>query len=552
MLCNLDIKNVAVIEELSFAPNRGMIVLTGETGAGKSVIIDSVNMVLGARTNKALIRYGTNKASVSAMFTPADGACKILSENGIEADDEIIITREITTDGKSIARINGTMVPVALLKEISHFLINIHGQHDNQALLNPTKHITFLDSYADSKELLSEYKTLYDQMREYEKELSSLNQNEQERLSRIDLLKYQTNELLDADLINGEEEELKEESTIMANAEKITSSVGGAFESLYETDANAYDLINKAMAQLIAVTEFDERLSAIYDRISEASYAIEDAAHELRAYLDTIEFNQQRFDELNERLDLIKRLEKKYGANIADCLAFLKKAQTELDNLQNSGEKSEELIEKISNIKKKLANTAKKLTDNRKKAAKKLSLEIEKELHELDMERAIFTVEVKAGEAFLANGCDSVEFVFSANPGQPPKELSQIASGGELSRVMLAMKTVLNESDEIDTLIFDEIDTGVSGSAAQKIAKKLSKLGKTKQVICISHQPMLAASADYNYKIEKCVKDNITSTSIHLLTEKERIKELARIIDGNDITETSIEHAKEMIEKCKQ
>lgn len=552
MLCNLDISNIAVIEKLSFEPGRGMTVLTGETGAGKSVIIDSVNMVLGARANKALIRYGTDRARVSAMFTADKGVCDILAENGIEPDEEIVITREVTSDGKSIARINGVMVPAGVLRDISHLLINIHGQHDNQALLNPSKHIVFLDGYAENQKLLSEYRSLYYEMREYEKELDALNKNEQDRLARIDLLKYQTEELSRAKLLPGEEEELKEESLIMANSEKITLSVGNAFDVIYENENNAYDLLNGALTQLAAVTGFDERLSAIYERLSDASYAIEDAAHELRAYLDTVEFNPDRMEELSERLDLIKRLERKYGPGIGECLDYLKKAQSELDGLLNSDEKSEELIAKISAVKKKLSQCAKKLTASREEAAQRLSGEIEKELHELDMERAVFKAELKTVDEFNINGCDSVEFVFSANPGQPPKELSEIASGGELSRVMLAMKTVLAETDEVDTLIFDEIDTGVSGSAAQKIAKKLSRLGKTKQVICISHQPMLAAAADYNYKIEKNVKDNITSTSIRLLSEEERICELARIIDGNDITNTSLEHAREMLDKAKK
>ena len=551
MLCNLDINNVAVIEKLSFEPDRGMIVLTGETGAGKSVIIDSVNMVLGARTNKALIRYGTTRARVSAMFTADKGVFDILTENGIEPEEEIIISREITADGKSIARINGVMVPAAVLKDISHLLINIHGQHDNQALLNPSKHINFLDGYAENQDLLSEYRRLYYELQQYQKELDALNKNEQDRLARIDLLKYQTEELTKANLICGEEEELKEESLIMANSEKISLSVSNAFNIIYENNTNVYDLLSDALTQLSGVTEFDDKLSAIYERLSDASYAIEDAAHDLRAYLDTIEFNPQRMEELSERLDMIKRLERKYGPGIAECLNYLKKAQSELDSLMHSDEKSEELINKISEIKKKLIQCGKKLTATREKAAQRISDAIEKELHELDMERAVFKAEIKTSDEFNANGFDTVEFIFSANPGQPPKELSEIASGGELSRVMLAMKTVLAETDEVDTLIFDEIDTGVSGSAAKKIAKKLSQLGKTKQVICISHQPMLAAAADYNYKIEKNIKDNITSTGIRLLSEEERITELARIIDGNEITKTSLEHAREMLDMAK-
>lgn len=550
MLCNLDIKNIAVIESLSFAPEVGMTVLTGETGAGKSVIIDSVNIILGARTNKNLVRYGTDKARVSAMLTPNKSVSELLSENGIDVSEEMVISREITADGKSVARINGTMVPVSLLREIGKMLINIHGQHDNQALLDKNRHIEFLDAYAEIKPLMADYSELYKEMRECEKKLADLNENEQNRLARIDLLKYQTDELEAAALIPGEEEELKEEAAIMTNSEKITQAVGGTFSCLYENEGNAYDLLSSALSALGEVSSLDERLSAMYERISDAVYAVEDVSHELRSYLDEIEYDPVRLEEISERLDLIKKLERKYGATIPECLKYLEKSSAELDGLLNHDEKTAELTEKIDEIKKKLTVCADKLTAARKKAAEKLSGEIESGLHELDMERAVFTVDIQSNDTFNKYGRDSVEFMFSANPGLPPGQLAEIASGGELSRVMLAMKTVLAQSDEVDTMIFDEIDTGVSGSAAQKIAKKLSQLGKCKQVICISHQPQLAAAADFNYKIEKSVRKDSAVTEIRLLNEAERVNELARIIDGSNITKTSLDHAREMLNKA--
>lgn len=551
MLLNIDINNIAVIENISFSPDVGMTVLTGETGAGKSVIIDSVNLVLGARTNKTLVRYGTKKAKVSAMFSVSDELRRILSQNSIEAEDELIIAREITDDGKSISRINGDMVTGSLLREISHLLVNIHGQHDNQALLNPSKHIDFLDKYAEGGGILSQYKEEYRKLKGYEKELEGLMSNEQDRLSKIDLLKYQTDELSKAQLRTGEEEELKSEFTIMSNSQKITKSVADAFGYLYENEMNSYDLINKAISELSQITAFDERLSEIYERLSDASYAIEDASHELRSYMDEIEYNPERLDELSQRLDLIKKLERKYGVTVADCIEFYESAKRELDALTNSDEKCEELLEDIKKTKATLSKIAKQLSDIRQKAAKKLSEEIEKNIFELDMEKAVFSVSVKNVEEFLPNGCDVVEFMFSANPGQPPKGLSQIASGGELSRVMLAMKTVLSTADEVETLIFDEIDTGVSGSAAKKIAKKLAILGENKQVICISHQPQLAAASDYNFRIEKTVENDVTRTVIKKLDSNEKINEVAKIIDGAEITDTSIEHAKEMILKAR-
>ncbi len=547
MLSNLDIKNIAVIESLSFAPEVGMTVLTGETGAGKSVIIDSVNIILGARTNKNLVRYGTDRARVSAMLTPNSSVCKLLSENGIDVSEELVISREITADGKSVSRINGTMVPVSLLRDVGRMLINIHGQHDNQALLDKNRHIEFLDAYAEIKDLSAEYSELYRQMRECEKELEALTENEQNRLARIDLLKYQTEELEAAALQIGEEEELREEAAIMTNSEKITQAVGGAFSFLYETEGNAYDRLSSAISALGEVSSLDERLSAMYERISDAMYTVEDASHELRSYLDEVEYDPVRLDEISQRLDLIKKLERKYGPTIGECLDYFEKSSNELEGLINHDEKTAELTEKLDVIKRKLSSCADKLTAERKRAAKKLSSEIEDGLHELDMEKAVFCVDIQKNDTFNKYGCDSVEFMFSANPGLPPRQLAEIASGGELSRVMLAMKTVLAQSDEVDTLIFDEIDTGVSGSAAQKIAKKLSLLGKHKQVICISHQPQLAAIADYNYKIEKSVREDMAVTDIRLLNDEERVNELARIIDGSNITKTSLEHAREML-----
>lgn len=551
MLLNIDINNIAVIENISFSPDVGMTVLTGETGAGKSVIIDSVNLVLGARTNKSLVRHGTDRARVSAMFCVNDEIRSVLAENSIEAEDELIITREITADGKSISRINGEMVTGTLLREISHLLVNIHGQHDNQALLNPSKHIDFLDRYADNGELLMEYKTEYQKLKEYQKELENLTKNEQDRLSKIDLLKYQTDELKKAQLTVGEEEELKAEFTIMSNSEKLSKGAAAAFGYLYENDMNSYDFINKAITELSQLTSYDERLSGIYERIFDASYQIEDASHELRSYIDEIEYNPERIDELSARLDLIKKLERKYGATVEDCIEFYDKAQNELDSLTNSDVRCEELLESIKNTRVGLSKIARQLSKAREKAAKELSAEIVKNLYELDMERAVFTVSVKESDDFLQNGCDMVEFMFSANPGQPEKGLSEIASGGELSRVMLAMKTVLSSADEVDTLIFDEIDTGVSGSAAKKIAKKLSVLGEKKQVICISHQPQLAAASDYNFRIEKTVENDVTRTVIKKLDADEKVNEIARIIDGAEVTKASIEHAKEMILKAR-
>ena len=551
MLCNIDIKNVAVIESLSFTPLDGMSVLTGETGAGKSVIIDCVNMILGARANKTLIRHGEKKASVSAMFTSSDELNQQLKTVGIDADDEIIIQREITDDGKSIARINGNMVPASFLREISPYLIDIHGQHDNQLLLNPSRHIDFLDSYADLYELRNEYNELYNKLKQINNEIESLNRNEQERLSKIDLLKYQTDELSAAALKDGEEELLKEESVLISSSEKLCDSVMRAYSSLYDNENNAYDLLNKAVQSLCEVSGIDKALDSVCERLSDALYAVQDAAGELRDFAERTEYDEERLDEISERLDLIKKLERKYGPTVKDCIEFLKSATDELDSLTNHDVKTAELIKEKEKIINQMTVLADELTKNRGGAAKELSLKIEGELHELDMQKAKFEVFLDSCDEFKPYGRDLVEFKFTANPGQPLAELAKIASGGELSRVMLAIKTVLSNEDGADTLIFDEIDTGVSGNAALKIAKKLSKLGEFKQVICVSHLPQLASVADNNFKIEKISDDDVTRTKISLLDYDERLCELARMIDGENVTQASLDHAREMLERSR-
>ncbi len=550
MLCNLDIKNIAVIENISFAPGEGMTVLTGETGAGKSIIIDSVNLLLGARTNKSLVRFGEKKATVCAMFTLNEKTEKLLTENGIETDDEtFVISREIYDDGKSIARINGSMVSLTILREISHSLVNIHGQHDNQALLNHEKHILFLDSYAGTEQLCEDYKELYEKRRALKNEMERLSQNERDRLAKIDLLKYQTEELEKATLKIGEEEELKEEILKISNAEKISSALQAAYGELYENTSSAYDCLSNAQNSMSQAIEYDETVSEQFDKLAEATYMIEDAAHEIKKYLDTVEFDEESLENASERLDLIKRLERKYGGTIDKCIEFYKQASEELKLLQNSDKRGEEIQQETEKLEMKMTELARKLSDRRTAAAKKLSKEIEQQLHELDMPSAIFEASVKKSDKLLHNGVDNVEFLFSANPGHPVNSLDKIASGGELSRVMLAMKTALAKSDDVDTLIFDEIDTGVSGSAAQKIAQKLSLLGKSKQVICISHQPQLAAAADNNFKLEKKTENGVTGTKISLLDFESRVEELARIIDGSNITKAAIEHSREMLER---
>lgn len=541
MLLGLDIKNIALIEKLNIEVKEGMTVLTGETGAGKSIIIDAVNLLLGARGGKNLVRYGEDKASVQGLFSVGNRLDAILEENDIDVCDELVVSRSLTQDGKSVCRINGSMVSQNLLREIGAELINIHGQQDNQALLTPSKHIDFLDGYA--KIDLAEYSELYAKRKEILKKIEALSKDEEERIARIDLLKYQVSELSSAQLKDGEKAEIQAEKVIIENAEKIVGAISEAYRVLYEENS-AYDSVSVASNSLSKISGIDGKIDEISGKITDIQYEIEDLVHELKGILDGVEYDEQVLNDMEQRLDTITKLERKYGGSESSAIEYLKNAQEELETLENADEAVSGLSLELENINKKLEKAASELTKKRQDGAGKLQKEIETALSELDMPKVKFEILINQCE-FDKKGTDIVEFMISPNPGEPLKPLVQIASGGELSRVMLAIKSIIN--DGIDTMIFDEIDTGVSGSAAQKIAKKLSALSKGRQVICVSHQAQLAATADNHYVIKKQEDAGRTVTKIRELSMDERVTELARIIDGDNITETAICHAKEML-----
>lgn len=554
MLNQLSVRNVAVIDKLDINLHDGVSVLTGETGAGKSIIIDSINMILGDRANKELVRYGTDKAVVQAVFDAPKSVINILEENDIYVEDEtVIITRQVTKEGKSVARINGMVVTLNILREISDRLINIHGQHDNQALLTPIRHITFLDAYADNEEYINRYKDILSKKREIEKKISSLEMDEQEKMQRIDLLEYQVKEIKKASLEKDEEDDLREQRDIYTNAEQITKSVNEAYMNLYEGDEiqSAYDGISIAVNEISQISDLNPQLKSINDTLNEIMYSLEDTAHEIKEFGETVEFDEQALNEIEERLDLISRLKRKYGNSIEEILEYLKKAESELNDIKLSDERTNELKEELKNITKELKEKGNVLTQRRENAAKVLEENIEKSLHELNMEKSKFKVNIENDGTFYDNGMDKVEFLISTNPGEPLKPLVKIASGGELSRVMLAIKSILADSDGVDTMIFDEIDTGVSGKAAMSIAKKLAVIAKNKQVICITHLPQLTAMADNHYLIQKNTDGELASTTLKELDEEGRELELARIIDGGEVTELALSHAKQMLENAK-
>lgn len=553
MLNHLSIKNVAVIDKLEASFGEGVSVLTGETGAGKSIIIDSINMILGDRANKELVRYGTDKAVVQAVFDAPEEVMDILAENDIDCEDgQIIITRQLTAEGKSMARINGMAVTLGILRDISDKLINIHGQHDNQALLTPARHVAFLDAYAENEELVNEYKSLLSQKRAIERQIASLDMEEQEKMQKIDLLEYQVNEIKKASLEKGEEEDLRTQRDIYANAEQITSSVSEAYQNVYGGDEaqSAYDGISIAVDALSQISDLNPHIQSMRDTLSELMYTLEDTAHELKEFGDTVEFDEQTLNDIEERLDMISRLKRKYGGSVELVLEHLKNAERELNDIRLGDEKTEELKAELKTVTDTLAEKGRQITESRRKSAAVLESGIETALHELNMEKSKFKVNIESCVEFYDNGMDKVEFLISTNPGEPLKPLVKIASGGELSRVMLAIKSILADSDGVDTLIFDEIDTGVSGKAAHAIAKKLSAIGRGKQVICISHLPQLASMADNHYLIQKNMDGDMASTTLLELDTEGRELELARIIDGGEITELARSHARQMLKNA--
>lgn len=550
MLTSLEINNIALIDRLTIELDGGMTVLTGETGAGKSIIIDSVNLILGARANKGLIRYGEEKARVQALFSVSDSVAKKLSELGIEAEDGFVaILRDITADGRSVCRINGVIVTQAILRDAAELLVNIHGQQDNQSLLNPKYHLSYLDNFAGNSAELTAYKDAYNECRAIKAKLDKLNGNERERAQRIDLLRYQTDEIMAASLSDGEKEELLEERALIRNAESINEAVLEACALMYDgEEANAYDLISRAantLARLSDVPSAERAAEKVYD----IKYAVEDAVEEIRALADGVEFSRERLDEIEDRLDLIGKLERKYGGSIAAVLDYLDKAGTELEELDIGEEQGEKLAGEYEAAVAKLHDMAKKLTATRKKAGEQLAREIEKSLCELDMPKVRFAVNILPSEC-MASGADTVEFMICPNVGEELKPLAKFASGGELSRVMLAMKSILADADDAKTLIFDEIDTGVSGSAAQKIGRKLKSLADKKQVICVSHQPQIAVMASQHLFIQKTQNGDRTTTGVTALDYDERIAEVARIIDGSNPSGAALAHAKEMIDNA--
>lgn len=549
MLSNLQIENIAVIKSASIDFENGFNVMTGETGAGKSIVIDSLNAILGERTSRELIRSGADSASVCAEFqNVGDNVKNELEKLGIEKDDTLIVSRKLTPDGKNVCRINGMPATVSMLKALGVQLVNIHGQLDNQSLLSPETHCSFIDKLAGSGRELKEFKELYSLYIKKENELKSLNTDVNEKNRRLDILNYQIEEIQKADIRPGEKDELTEKLGFLRNAEKVLDLLHTAYAALNGDGEmpGAADIAADAASKLLSAADYSSDFTETANGVNDAAMNLSAYTEELRDKIYSLDYDPNETERAEERLDVIYRLSPKYGDSEEDILAYLENAEKERDALSFSDERAEQLRAETEKAYNEALAAAKKLSEIRIEAGKKFSADVERELAFLDMPSVKFIVNDSVGELY-ENGIDNIEFLLSANAGEEPKPLSKIASGGELSRIMLAIKCVLSELDDIDTLIFDEIDSGVSGRAALKIAAKMKELSKTHQVICVTHLAQIAAFADEHKLISKEEKDGRTYTCIVSLDYNGRKYELARIMGGLTVTQSILNSAEELL-----
>jgi DNA repair protein RecN (Recombination protein N) len=547
MLSLLHIENIAVIERSDISFNPGFNVLTGETGAGKSIVIDAISAILGERAYRDMIRTGANKASVRAVFT--DVPClSWFEENGVEYDSETVIQREIYLDGKNICRVNGSLVSVSILHKLGIQLINIHGQHDSASLLDEANHLGFLDAFADNETLRADYSDKYHAVSDLRHEIERMTMDESEKLRRMETLRYQIEEISKAELEAGEDEVLEERRKLLQNAEKLSDGINAAVECLYGGDESdgAATLLAQAERELARLSRYTDAFAQLHDKVADLMYQVQDVAEEARDSRDDLSYSADELEQIESRLDVIHRLRRKYGVTCADILEYLEKAKAELDEIEFADDHLERLKGKLKKAEKSAWDAALALRENRKTTAVGLSERILTELAQLDMPRVQFSCEFEEKDLSV-DGADNVVFYMSANAGEALKSMSKVASGGELARIMLAMKNVLAEQDQVNTLIFDEVDTGVSGRAAQKVAEKLRSVAAHKQVLCVTHLPQLAALANTHLLIAKSERDGRTYTTVTPLDLEGRKLELARIIGGTNITETTLKSAEEML-----
>ena len=550
MLDLLHIENIAVIKlaDISFQP--GFNVLTGETGAGKSIVIDAISAIIGQRAYRDTIRTGADSAKISALFRDVP-ELPWFSENGISYNPELLIQREIYADGKNICRVGGAPVTVSMLRALGKHLIQIHGQHDSSQLFDEENHLTMLDAFAGHEELLGDYQKAFREMDDLRRKIRGMTMDESEKLRRIESLQFQIREISQAELHSGEDVELERKRKLMRSGERIMNALNLASEALSggdETDG-AYSLTSQAAAELAPVSDASDQMEEVWRRVVELSYNLQDAAEQVRDLRDSFDFSPGALEQIEDRLDLIHRLKRKYGSNCDEILAYYEQCQKELDSIETSDETIRHLKEVLHDKKVQTRKLADTLTESRKTAAAAFSQKLVKELHQLDMPRVEFVCQLNSKPHLDESGGDDCRFLMSANIGEELRQMSRVASGGELARIMLAMKNVLSENDRIPTLIFDEVDTGVSGRAAQKVAEKLRSVSVGKQVLCVTHLPQIAAMADAHFLISKAEQGRRTYTSVTPLDLDGRREELSRLIGGARITEKNKKSADEMLQR---
>lgn len=568
MLQQLEIRNVALVERVSIEFGSGLNILTGETGAGKSIIIDSLQAILGERLSKDIIRTGTDKALVEAVVGIDDSRPRdVLKEFGIEPEEDgtIIISREFNLAGKNTCRINGKLVTLTALKEIGELLVDVHGQHDNQSLLRTDSHLELLDAFGGTriKTLKNEYEILFEEYKKTKQKLKAYTGDDGEIERRVDLLKYQVSEIESAGLKPDEEDELIRKRTILANSEKIMAALTDAYDNLFTGGKGgkaSIDSINEAVSDISSITRFDEKYESIAEKLREATYVLQDIAEEIRNERDANEYDPQELGLIEERLDLLYRLKKKYGGSIKSVIEYYENAVNELDEIGRSEENVRILNSELEKLERSLFSAAKKLHEARATAAEKLEGLIDSQLEDLEMKKAKFKVGIDFDNSdqplserhYGLNGMDRIEFLISPNAGEPLKSLSRIASGGEMARIMLAIKTILADVDRIPTLVFDEIDIGISGKASQRVGEKLSLVSRNHQVLCVTHLPQIACMADSHFQIRKESSGDRTETRVECLAGKAVENEIARILSGSEISDTTRKLAAEMLQSAEK
>ena len=551
MLRELSIENVAVIAKATVNFEKGFNIMTGETGAGKSILIDSINAIMGNRVSREIIRTGAEKASIFAVFDDVpESVTKALNEAGYEYDGgDLIIQREISLDGRNRCRINGAPATAGAIRELCSSLITIHGQHDNMDLLDPEKHLDILDSFGDLDEIKTRYAGLYNEYTDLQRKLSELSLDEAYKARRIDLLTYQINEIEQAQLTEGEEDELSEQRNILRNSEKLMSSLQNANMLISASDDSptALELLSEASRSLDSISNISADFETLAGKVSDLYYELDAAASDIQDQIDSIDVDGQDLQYIEDRLDLIYRLKKKYGSSVSEILEFCENAKQELETIEGSDEEIARITKILEKKKIILTDCAEELSEERRKTFNSMSGRIVDELRFLNMTNSVFELSSRRTD-LGPRGIDEIEFLLSTNKGEEPKPLSKIASGGELSRIMLGIKNVLAEKDHIGTLIFDEIDSGVSGSGAQKIGLKLRQTAATHQIICVTHSAQIASFCDNHLLVEKETRGEKTFTDVRRLDRNDRIKEIARIISGDAVTEIALQNAREMVE----